>query len=92
MPHDWKTRYRLARALAASGKIEESRNEARRMSEIRESLDPIQLGELLKSALPKGRSPEPDRLVGLLKKIGLNPLADAWIQWESDQKILNRRK
>ncbi len=92
MPHDWKTRYRLARALAASGKTEESRNEARRMSEIRESLDPIQLGELLKSALPKGRSPEPDRLVGLLKKIGLNPLADAWIQWESDQKIFNRRK
>lgn len=92
MPHDWKTRYRLARALAASGKIEESRNEARRMSEIRESLDPIQLGELLKAVLPKGRSPEPERLVGLLRKIGLNPLADAWVEWETDQKILNSKK
>jgi|LakMenEpi03Aug12_release.lakeMendotaPanAssembly.Ray.scaffolds.fasta_scaffold32836_2 predicted Zn-dependent protease len=92
MPHDWKTRYRLARALAASGKTEESRKEARRMSEIRESLDPIQLGELLKAALPKGRSPEPERLVALLKKIGLKPLADAWVQWWADQKIMNRRK
>lgn len=92
MPHDWKTRYRLARALAASGKIEESRKEARRMSEIRESLDPIHLGELLKAVLPKGRSPEPERLVGLLRKIGLNPLADAWVEWETDQKILNSKK
>ena len=91
-PHDWKTRYRLARALAAAGRIEESRNEARSMSLIRESLEPNRLAELLKSAIPKGRSPEPERLISLLQSIELTTLANAWRNWQADQKLLKFQK
>lgn len=82
---DWKTRYRLARALKAAGQAEKAMTESARMLEIRELLEPNRLEPIIRQAFPKGKPPEPKQLVELLDKIGLNALADAWRIWLNDQ-------
>lgn len=80
-PYDWKTRYRLARALKAVGKEKEAATESARMLEIREILDPTRLEPIIRQAFPKGKTPEPSQIISLLNKIGLNSLARSWQSW-----------
>lgn len=91
MPHDWKTRYRLARALMAGGIADEARQQAHRMTEIRELLEPTALEPVLKRAMPKGRPPEPAQMVPLLQKIELNSLAKSWLEWQASQRFIQPR-
>jgi len=79
--YDWKTRYRLARALKAVGKEKEAASESARMLEIREILDPTRLEPIIRQAFPKGKAPEPFQIISLLNKIGLNSLARSWQSW-----------
>lgn len=78
LPHDWKTRVRLARALRSIGQEAEARREAEAVGRLRERLDPASLGPLLLAALegpgPKGRQDLADLCAG----VGLTSLAEAW--------------
>lgn len=91
MPHDWKTRYRLARALQASGATDEARRQAIRMTEIREMLEPATLEPTLKRAMPKGRPPEPTQLVEILNRMELQELAKHWQDWQSSERLMQSR-
>ena len=91
MPHDWKTRYRLARALKASGSPDEANLQARRMTEIREMLEPTALEPILKRAIPKGRPPEPSPLIELLQRLQLHELAKSWLYWQTSQRLMQAR-
>ncbi|MFM7132518.1 MAG: tetratricopeptide repeat protein [bacterium] len=79
--YDWKTRYRLARALKAVGKEKEAAFESARMLEIREMLDPTRLEPIIRQAFPKGKSPEPAQIITLFNHIGFNSLARSWQTW-----------
>jgi thioredoxin-like negative regulator of GroEL len=79
LPHDWRTRYRLARALRIIKRPDESKVEAERLSRLLEVLDPARLGRRLDAAIdhlddPKSRL----ELADLCDRAGLSRLAGAW--------------
>ena len=79
LPHDWRTRSRLARALQNSGLADEAKNAAIDVERLREALDPVALGRRLDHDLaalddPKSRLD----LADLCARAGLKRLADAW--------------
>ena len=79
LPHDWRSRYRLARALFADGREAEARRVAASVALLREALDPAPLGRRLSADLahlddPKSRLD----LADLCEGAGLSRLADAW--------------
>jgi thioredoxin-like negative regulator of GroEL len=92
MPQDWRTRYRLSRALAGTGDVDAAKTEARRTVEIRELLEPSSLERTLKAAFPKGKDPILTELVPLLSRIGQNDLAKAWQDWDAANRLLGRMK
>jgi hypothetical protein len=71
LPHDWKTRVRLARALRALHREAEARSEAETVARLRERLDPATLG-------PRLTRGDPADLADLAAAAGLTRLADAW--------------
>lgn len=79
IPHDWKTRTRLARALHAQGRDQEARAEAETVSRHRELLEPARLGPRLSGDLEKPEDPEAlEDLAALCQGLGLNTLAEGW--------------
>jgi hypothetical protein len=79
LPHDWQTRYRLARALHALGRTDEARREAEAVARLREQLDPIALGQRLEADLARLDDPVSRLdLADLCAHAGLVRLADAW--------------
>jgi tetratricopeptide (TPR) repeat protein len=81
LPHDWKTHYRLARALQVSGLPAAARRAAAAVARIREALDPATLGPRLRADLD--RLDDPGSLLDLARLCelaGLSRLADAWRQ------------
>lgn len=79
LPHDWKTRVRLARALHALGREPESRREAETVNRTREALDPSTLGPRLASDLSRLDSPPALLdLSALCARSGLTRLSAAW--------------
>jgi hypothetical protein len=90
IPHDWRTRYRLSRALSGAGQAEEARVEAKRTVEIRELLDPSGLEAKLKEAFPKGSQPVPSKLIELLTRIDQTELARAWSEWYEAEKLISK--
>ena len=83
LPHDWKTRIRLARALQNLGLEPEARAEAETVSRLRELLDPATLGPRLAADLDTTRNHENDPktaadLADLCTRAGLTRLAQAW--------------
>jgi tetratricopeptide (TPR) repeat protein len=79
MPQDWRTWYRLARALRILRRGEESRQAAETVSRIRGALDPLLLRPLLDESL--GHLSEPaaiEQIAGLCKRVGLARLGEAW--------------
>ena len=87
LPHDWKTRVRLARALRASGRDAEARVEAEAVGRLRERLDPGTLGPRLVTDLDRANPREPmsdpdplamTDLADLCAAAGLTRLAEAW--------------
>jgi thioredoxin-like negative regulator of GroEL len=79
LPHDWRTRYRLARALRAAGEPDQARAEAETVSVLREALDPSRLGPRLDADLSKLNEPASRLdLAELCERVGLVRLAEAW--------------
>ncbi len=79
LPQDWRSWYRLARALRALGREEESRQAALSVSRIRGALDPLVLRPMLDSSL--GHLAEVaslQELAGLCTRVGLARLGEAW--------------
>ncbi len=79
LPHDWRTRYRLARALRNAGHEDEAKQAAVDVEKLREALDPISLGRRLDKDLaalgdPKSRLD----LADLCQRASLLRLAEAW--------------
>ncbi len=78
-PQDWRSWYRLARALRALGREEESRQAADTVRRIRGALDPLQLRPLLDESLRHLGDPASlEKLAALCKRAGLARLGDAW--------------
>jgi tetratricopeptide (TPR) repeat protein len=78
-PQDWRTWYRLARALRVLGRDGAGRRAAESVSRIRETLDPLTLGPRLDTALKHLNDPAALRdLASLCERAGLKRLADAW--------------
>lgn len=78
-PQDWKTHYRLARALRILDQPDEARQEAEAVARIRELLDPMTLGPKLDAAFAHLGDPWTARtLADLCARVGLTRLADAW--------------
>jgi len=78
-PHDWRTRYRLARALAALGRRDEADREARAVARVREALDPMASGRGLDDALSKADRPGSRAAIAdACARVGLDGLARAW--------------
>lgn len=71
LPHDWKTRVRLARALRMLRREAEARAEAATVAKLRERLDPAALG-------PRLARGDPADLAELADAVGLPRLAGAW--------------
>ncbi len=79
LPHDWKTRNRLARALNATGQEAKAQQEARAVERLREILDPGALGRRLDADLAKLDEPKSRLdLADLCESVGLDRLAEAW--------------
>jgi tetratricopeptide (TPR) repeat protein len=80
LPHDWKTRFRLARALHALGLEDEARREAEVVAQTRETLDPVRLGRRLSADLDRPDHPVASQadLADLCARAGLTRLAKAW--------------
>jgi len=79
LPHDWRTRAHLARALRTLGRSAEARREAEAVARLREALDPDPLGRRLAADFDHLDDPEARRdLADLCDRVGLQPLADAW--------------
>jgi tetratricopeptide (TPR) repeat protein len=79
LPHDTKTRYRLARALQAAGHTEEARHASAEVTRMREILEPVRLGKRLDHDLEQLDDPAARRdLADLCASVGLRELADAW--------------
>jgi tetratricopeptide (TPR) repeat protein len=79
LPHDWKSRYRMARALQALGRGDAARRAAGEVARLREVLEPVRLGRRLDAALEHLDDPAARRdLAALCAEAGLDGLADAW--------------
>jgi tetratricopeptide (TPR) repeat protein len=83
LPHDWKTRVRLARALQNLGLDAEARAEAETVARLRELLDPAILGPRLAADFDQARELTHDSaaaadLADLCARAGLDKLAQAW--------------
>lgn len=79
LPHDWRTRYRLARALEAAGHHTEAMAESVQVNALREALDPASLGPRLDADLQRLEQPEARiDLSNLCRRLGLTRLAGAW--------------
>ena len=80
LPQDWRSWYRLARALHILGRDGESQQAAESVSRIREVLDPLVLGPRLHAAFDHLDDPAALRdLAALCNRAGLTRLADAWL-------------
>lgn len=90
MPQDWRTHYRLARALAGAGLHEEAQAQARRTVEVREMLDPTSLEKILDTTFKKGKPPSPTKLIELLRRIGQTELAQAWLEWYDAERLISK--
>jgi tetratricopeptide (TPR) repeat protein len=78
-PHDWRSRYRLARALAALGRRDEAEREARAVARAREALDPMAAGRELDDAFSKVDRPGARGVIAdACARVGLDDLARAW--------------
>ena len=78
-PQDWRSWYRLARALRTIGRGEESRQAAETVSRIRGALDPLLLRPLLDESLGHlGDKASLEEIAGLCKRAGLARLGEAW--------------
>ena len=78
-PQDWRTHYRLARALQTVNRTAEAQQEAEAVGRIRELLDPLTLGPRLDASfvhLDDRASLE--TLAKLCDRAGLTRLAQAW--------------
>jgi hypothetical protein len=79
LPHDWRTRYRLARALRILGRPAEAQAEAEALARLRETLEPRRLTERLNAALERLDDLRARLdLAELCDRAGLARLADAW--------------
>jgi thioredoxin-like negative regulator of GroEL len=80
LPQDWRSWFRLARALHILGRNDESQHAAEAVSRIREILDPLVLGPRLHAAFDHLDDPAALRdLAALCNRAGLTRLADAWL-------------
>jgi tetratricopeptide (TPR) repeat protein len=79
LPQDWRSWYRLARALHIIGRVDESREAADTVSRIREVLDPFSLGPRLDTAFNHlDDSASLYELDILCARAGLVRLSQAW--------------
>jgi tetratricopeptide (TPR) repeat protein len=79
MPQDWRSWYRLARALRILGRNQESLEAADAAARIREVLDPLALGPRLSGARDHLDQPHVLRDLGeLCDHTGLKRLGEAW--------------
>jgi tetratricopeptide (TPR) repeat protein len=79
LPHDWRTHYRLARALRVLNRAEEAQKEAVTVSRIRELLDPLTLSPKLDAAFAHLDEPSAfGTLADFCARVGHSRLADAW--------------
>jgi tetratricopeptide (TPR) repeat protein len=79
LPQDWRSWYRLARALRILGRDAEARQAAEAVGRIREALDPMALGPRLDAAFGHLDDPVALRdLAQLSDHVGLAQLAEAW--------------
>ncbi len=89
LPHDWKTRYRLARALFALNQTDASRQAAEAVGRLREALAPAPLGRRLAEDLGHLDDADSlDDLADLCTSVGLTRLAEAW-HTEADRARMN---
>ena len=80
LPQDWRSWYRLARALHMLGRDTESQQAAEVVSRIREVLDPLVLEPRLHAAFEHVDDPTAVRdLAALCRRAGLSRLAVAWL-------------
>jgi tetratricopeptide (TPR) repeat protein len=80
LPQDWRSWFRLARALHILGRDNESQQAAETVSRIREVLDPLVLGPRLHAAFDHLDDPAAlHDLAALCNRAGLTRLADAWL-------------
>jgi predicted Zn-dependent protease len=80
LPHDWRSWFRLARALHVLGRDNDSQQAADAVSRIREILDPLVLGPRLHAAFDHLDDPAAlHDLAALCNRAGLTRLADAWL-------------
>jgi tetratricopeptide (TPR) repeat protein len=78
-PHDWRTHYRLSRALSTLGKVDEARREAETVARLREALEPENLGHRLVADFDHLEDPQSRLDLGALcATVGLDRLAEAW--------------
>jgi tetratricopeptide (TPR) repeat protein len=78
-PHDWRSWYRLSRALRMLGRDTDSHQAAESVSRIRELLDPLSLGPRLDAAINHlDDATALNDLASLCDRTGLHRLADAW--------------
>ncbi len=79
LPQDWPTRARLARALRARGLDDPARQEAARVVDQREALDPEPLAQRVSHDFAHPDAPASlDDLADLCRHAGLDRLAQAW--------------
>ena len=79
LPQDWRSWYRLARALHVLGREDESLTAALAVRRIRELVDPLTLGPRLDTAFNHLDSPATlSNLVDLCNRVGLIRLGEAW--------------
>ena len=80
LPQDWRSWYRLARALHVVGRETESQQAAQAVSRIREVLDPLALEPRLRTAFDHLDDPAALRdLANLCERVGLSRLANGWL-------------
>jgi predicted Zn-dependent protease len=80
LPQDWRSWYRLARALRILGRDDESRRAALAVGRIREALEPQALTASLDAAFSHVDDPVARKnLANLCARAGLTHLADAWL-------------
>ncbi len=80
-PQDWRSWFRLARALHILGRDDESQQAAEAVGRIREILDPLVLGPRLHAAFDHLDDPAAlHDLAALCNRAGLTHLADTWLK------------
>ena len=80
LPQDWRSWYRLARALHIVGRDSESKKATEAVTRIREVLDPLVLEPRLHTAFDHVDDPAALRdLATLCRQAGLQQLAEAWL-------------